>query len=291
MASVLRSLLRPSVRSEKLRDRTFVVGLGAMKGGTTWLSTYLDGIPQFLHSPVKEMNFFNQLRDNPFLGRDESYRALQMEAIVLDKPFKRSRHWDKLRALAQLGRLATIDDYLSYFAERMGRETHFGEISPAYSHLPPETLRDIAGITKDVRFLFMMRDPARRAASHIRHLRRRRQAGVPIDTLVEQVSEGSRVWMRSDYGYTADVLKEAGVLDRTRFLYYETLFRPETIRDLCGWLSLDYRKPDVDKRMNAGRGEDLTEQQLQRLRERMDPLYRDLEARGFRAEAPGWWWG
>lgn len=58
----------------------------------------------------------------------------------------------------------------------------------------------------------------------------------------------------------------------------------------CDWLNLDYRKPDVDKRMNAGRGEDLTEQQLQRLRERLDPLYRDLEARGFRAEAPGWWW-
>lgn len=291
MTSKLRSFLRPSVRPEQLRERTLVVGLGAMKAGTTWLSMYFRSMPEFFHSPVNELNFFNRLRDDPNRVRDESYRALQMEAIILDKPFKLPRHWDKLRALAQQGRMATIDDYLAYFAERMGRETHFGEISPAYSHLPPETLRDIAGITRDVRFLFVMRDPTKRAASHIRHLRRRRQADVPIDTLVEGVNKDSYVWMRSDYGHTTDALKEAGVLDRTRLLYSETLFRPETIRDLCTWLNLDYRRPNVDKRVNAGRGEDLNERQMHRLRERLDPLYRDLETRGFKAEAPGWWWG
>jgi len=290
MTSRLKSFLRPSVRPEQLRERTLAVGLGAMKAGTTWLSLYLRSLPEFLHSPVNELNFFNRLHEDPTRVRDESYRALQMETIILDKPLKLPRHWDKLRALAQQGRMATIDDYLAFFAERMGRQTHFGEISPAYSHLPAETLREIAAITKDVRFLFIMRDPAKRAASHIRHLRRRRQAHVPIDTLVEEVGEGNNVWMRSDYGLTADALKAAGVLDRTRFLYSETLFRPQTIRDLCAWLGLDYRKPDIDHRVNAGRGEELSERQLQRLRERLDPLYRDLEARGFKAEAPGWWW-
>jgi hypothetical protein len=41
-----------------LKHRHLVIGLGAMKTGTTWLSDYLASHPQFFHSPVKEMNSF-----------------------------------------------------------------------------------------------------------------------------------------------------------------------------------------------------------------------------------------
>ncbi|HSF65285.1 MAG TPA: sulfotransferase, partial [Paracoccaceae bacterium] len=201
------------------RTRTLVIGLGAMKSGTSWLSQHLGRHPDFLHSPVKEMNVFNQMADNPFRWRDESYRLFRMEEIVLAERWRRDpKAVDSLRALAQIGRITTPEDYLAYFAERMDRQTHFGEISPAYALLPVETLRLIAGLARDVRFLFLMRDPARRAASHLRHLRRRKRVGVPLDDLLAEVVPGHPVWLRSDYGRTIDLLEAAGVLPQSRLM-------------------------------------------------------------------------
>lgn len=294
---MLRMIRRPKrpvhrpVEPEDLRSRTLVVGLGAMKSGTTWLSGYLAAHSRFLHSPIKEMNTFNQFYDNPFKGQRDRFRLYRMESLLLDKrPGGMFRHEHRLRALAQLGRINSVEDYLAYFAERIGEETHFGEISPSYSHLPPEALRDIAGITSDVRFLFLMRDPAARAASHIRHLRRRVRAHVPVADLVAQVTPDDAVYMRSDYGHTLDTLDRAGLRDRARLLYFETLFRPETMRGLCDWLDLEFREPEADRKRNVGVGEGLTPEQMHDLRDRLDPIYVDLRARGLGTEMAGWWW-
>ena len=43
----------------RLQSCTLLVGLGAMKSGTTWLTRYLDAHPDFLHSPINEMDYFN----------------------------------------------------------------------------------------------------------------------------------------------------------------------------------------------------------------------------------------
>lgn len=287
--STLKNLGRRTAQDP--RDRIMAIGLGSMKSGTTWLSDYLSSHPAFLHSPVKEMNVFNTFAENPFGKRDEFYRLMRMEETILgDKPLTDSKTADRLRALAQIGRIAGPESYLAYFAERLQDETHFGEISPSYSHLPVETLRLVAGMARDVRFLFLMRDPAKRAASHIRHLRRRLRADTEIKTLIAEVAPGNPVWMRSDYGYTLDRLEEAGLLGQSWLMVYETLFKDETARDLCDWLGLAYRKPRPDRVMNAGRGEDVTPAHIQELRERLDPLYRDLARRTLPEGAKRWQW-
>ena len=64
--SQVRQLLKRTFRKEPpppvpLAHRQLVIGLGAMKSGTTWLSDYLGSHPQFFHSPIKEMNVFANL--------------------------------------------------------------------------------------------------------------------------------------------------------------------------------------------------------------------------------------
>lgn len=284
-------LSRRSGRGDDPRLKVMVVGLGAMKSGTSWLSRYLGDLPGFLHSPVKEMNVFNQFAANPFAGRDDAYRMLRMEEIILGPtPLTDARALDRLRGFAQVGRIDDSAAYLGYFAERLRGHTHFGEISPSYSHLPAETLREMAGLTRDVRFLFVMRDPARRAASHIRHLRRRVRADASIDTLLAEISPAHPVWQRSDYGFTLDRLAEAGVMAQSRVLVFESLFEADTMRALCGWLGLAYRAPRPDKPVNAGRGDDLTPAQLAELRDRLDPLYQDLRRRSLPHGSARWHW-
>jgi hypothetical protein len=273
------------------RDCTMVIGLGAMKSGTTWLSDYLGSLPGFLHSPVKEMNVFNLFAANPFCRRDEGYRLLRMEEIILSpRAFRHGRNRDRLRAYAQIGRIHDTERYLEYFAERMRGQTHFGEISPSYSHLPIETLQQISELTRDVRFLFVLRDPARRAASHIRHLRRRIRADASIDTLLTEVEPGHPVWMRSDYGFTIDQLAAAGLAERSRVMTYETLFQDDTMRGLCDWLEVPFIPPRPDKTLNAGRGDDLTADQLVQLRDRLEPIYADLSVRDLPAGSERWQW-
>lgn len=298
-----RSVLMPArwrvgISIEELRQRQLVVGLGSMKSGTTWLSGYLQSHPDFLHSPVKEMNFFNRIFPNPFNFSGSEFRLRRMEELVVSlgrhpARFPRSEYrerFDRLRALAQLGSLRDSEAYLAYFAERIQSQRHFGEITPAYSHLPVEALQQIAGLTRDVRFLFLMRDPTARAASHLRHLRRRVRSGESLDVLIAEVAPGHPVFRRSDYRETLQVLRDASLLDRTYCIIYEQLFRQEQIDDLCAWLGMARFQADFDRRLNPAVGEGLSPAQLAQLRERLEPIYDGLRHECLVCSFPGWCW-
>ena len=293
------------VESLPLARRQLLIGLGAMKSGTTWLSDYLGGHPQFFHSPIKEMNTFSHLfPENPaYPGYNyrpgNSYRIWRMETIVLsygsrptrlDRNDAQAERFDRLRALAQLGRIESVEDYFSYFRERIGNHLHFGEISPSYAQLPPQAYQQMASLTDDVRFVFLMRDPTDRAASHLRHARRRVRKHVELDELVLTVGPASQFYIRSDYRYTLNTLRSLGLEDRCMFLIYEDLFSQDCADALCDWLGLERHKAVLDKRLNPGVGEALAEHHLSALRERLAPIYDGLRHDPAVRSAATWRW-
>ena len=306
LRSTLKALLgRQKAAPVPLSDRQLVIGLGAMKSGTTWLSDYLGSHPDFFHSPIKEMNTFSSFfPDNPcypdYIYRPgESYRLWRMEKIVLsfgsapprlDRTDSERERFDRLRALAQLGRLATTDEYLAYFEERIGEQRHFGEISPSYSHLPAEAYAAMAGLAKDVRFLFLMRDPTERAASHLRHARRRVDKDEDLSSLIDRVTAESAFFIRSDYRYTLQVLRALQLDDRVKFLIYENLFSQDTMDDLCDWLGMERLPATLDKRLNPGVGDALDAAQMNLLRDRLDPIYEELRHDPAVQSAASWRW-
>jgi len=300
-----RALRRQSPPLVPLDKRRLVIGLGAMKSGTTWLSDYLGSHPEFFHSPIKEMNAFASLfPDNPALPgfsykHGEAYRLWRMEKIVLslgknpprlDRAVVQDPRFDRLRALAQLGRIETTDDYLAFFAERIGGQACFGEISPSYASLPSEAYACMAGLSEDVRFLFLMRDPTDRAASHLRHARRRVKKNVELAELLERVNSTSSIFVRSDYRYTLKVLRSLGLADRCRFLIYENLFSQDCVDSLCDWLGIQRHEAVLDKRLNPGVGEALEEHQLSTLRDKLSPIYDELRHDPATEGASSWRW-
>lgn len=288
-----------------LARRQLVIGLGAMKSGTTWLADYLRAHPQFFCSPIKETNAFASIfPDNPLYPNytyepNSTYRLWKMETLILsyglhpsrlDRSETERQRFDRLRALAQLGRIKTPDDYLDFFQERIADQRHFGEISPSYSHLPPVAYACMAGLCDDVRFLFLMRDPTERAASHLRHLRRRQHRDVDLDDLLDGVEPGSAVYLRSDYRYTLQTLRNLGLEERSRFLIYETLFTQDCVDALCQWLGMEPHRANLNKRLNPGVGESLNDRQMALLRERLAPIYEDLRHDPATQGAPSWQW-
>ena len=306
----VRQLLKRTFRKQPpppfpLAHRQLVIGLGAMKSGTTWLSDYLGSHPQFFHSPIKEMNTFanlyptNSVYPSFFYRPGDAYRLWRMEKIVLaygarpprldHADYERER-FDRLRALAQLGRIETIQDYLSFFEERIGDQLHFGEISPSYAHLPAEAYASMAQLTDDVRFLFLMRDPTDRAASHLRHVRRRVEKDLDLDQLLDRVDQDHAIYIRSDYRYTLQALRSLGLAERSRFLIYEDLFTQDCVDDLCDWLGIDRHEAVLDKRLNPGVGDALSDRQMGLLRDHLAPIYDGLRDDPATAGARRWRW-
>lgn len=310
MPSLAMSKLKRLFRKEPppplpLEQRQLVIGLGAMKSGTTWLSDYLGSHPAFFHSPIKEMNSFavlfpeNSFYPDYIYKPGDAYRLWRMERIVLsfgqhpprlDRTDAETERFDRLRALAQLGRIVSTADYLAFFKERIGDQMHFGEISPSYAHLPADAYTCMAELSADVRFLFLMRDPTDRAASHLRHARRRVDKDIELDQLIERVDATSAIFIRSDYRYTLNTLRALGLEDRCRFLIYEDLFSQDCMDSLCDWLGLDRHEAVLDKRLNPGVGESLSERQLSSLRQRLAPIYDDLRRDPATEAAASWRW-
>lgn len=280
---------RPS--ADDLRRRRLVIGLGAMKSGSTWLADYLSTHPEVFISPIKEMNIFNRRHPNPFQDDGPAFRLWRMEEIALDPRFPRSaRLRERLRALAEIGRIGSDQEYLDYFARRMRGEALFGEISPSYAALPPEALRQMARLTDDVRFLFLMRDPAARMVSNLLHLRRRVRADAPVAALLEDIRPGTPLWARADYGRTLDALQAAGVAAQSLLLIYEDLFTEPAIRRLCDGLGIGFHRPDFTHRVNVAQGPPLTPTERAEVRRRLDPIYQDLATRLGPDRPPAWAW-
>lgn len=67
----------------------------------------------------------------------------------------------------------SVDWYLNHFLQGVGRLKI--DISPTYAFLPPEAIARIHSLNPDARLVLVLRDPAERAWSHVRHMWRYRE--------------------------------------------------------------------------------------------------------------------
>jgi hypothetical protein len=148
----------------------------------------------------------------------------------------------------------------------------------------------MAKLTDDVRFLFLMRDPADRAASHLRHARRRVHKDLDVDQLLDRVNQDHSIYIRSDYRYTLQTLRSLGLAEKSMFLIYEDLFSQDSVDKLCQWLGIPGCKAVLDKRLNPGVGDSLGDRQMSILRQRLAPIYDGLRDDPATAGASRWRW-
>jgi hypothetical protein len=126
--------------------------VGAHKAGTTWLYQQLDSHPDFWMPPVKELHYFDQL------GR------IQRASVPRCRDERDLRF---LEGLASLSAKPHVDfeNYARLFESKQSMLS--GDISPNYSTLSKDVIRQVVRYFPNLRVIFLARDPVERVWSHL----------------------------------------------------------------------------------------------------------------------------
>lgn len=250
-----------------MRLPNFIIG-GALKSGTTSLNYYLKQHPEVFMSELKEPRYFAYEADNPD----------HVEGRGLRFPVK------------------TLDEYAALFADAAGQKA-VGEASPHYliSPVAPQRIKDTI---PDVRLIFSLRDPIKRAYSVYWHDVRLGLENRPVDEALTEreyaVIHGLYyAWLRNWY----DRFEPAQI----KVILFDDLQRdaPRVFADLCRFLDIaDAFVPDFTVRnkggalKNQGLGRFYERIKTHPLRQAIDPLVPErvrallLDARNRNFEEP-----
>ncbi|PYI72845.1 MAG: hypothetical protein DMF02_02575 [Verrucomicrobia bacterium] len=206
--------------------------IGAHKGGTTWLYQQLDSHPDFWMPPFKELHYFDQLASvqrasSPRCRDERDLRFLESIKSLSAKPYMDLEHYARL--FEPKGSLLS------------------GDISPNYSTLSNEVIRQVVGYFPTLKVIFLARDPVERVWSHLSMEVRYRQIE-PFD--VTNIDEVNRNLVRRGLllrSYPSAVVarwKRHVQPDRFRIYFFDDLQRnpTELRRSILRFLDADPAK-------------------------------------------------
>lgn len=234
-----------------MTQKTFVLGLGAPKSGTTWLYRYIANQECSDMGLRKEYRVLPQLfRDTPLRSRFNFRRLVRWQGLL---PVVDRGQLLRLRMIAQPGH------YEHYFASLVeGRNTWLtGDISPGYMTLDAEQLLDVAGRLQiagfHVKVVFLMRDPVERCWSEARMRKRNGDAGFDglsdADAL-RTIFHDREVAARTRYDRTIAAIEAAFDPGDVFMGLYEEFFTPTEVDRLSTFLGVPSNHTMLGTRVN-----------------------------------------
>lgn len=214
-------------------EKTFLLGVGAQKAGTTWLHRYITQDRAVAIGAMKEFHVWSDLQSAP---RD------RIQEVEGDHTGEKERLRRRM--------LQAPDFYFDYFADLLSApgKTLSADITPAYAALPAEAYRVIrTGFEKRgiaVRAIFLMRDPVERCWSAVR-MYRRKKLGIPgldisgdLERSLVDYCRTPHAQGRGRYDKTIEALESAFDGKDIHYGLYETLFEPESLARLSAFLDI-----------------------------------------------------
>lgn len=235
--------------------KTFLLGLGAQKAGTTWLHDYLSTLDGVDMGFLKEYHVFDSRHPSEDRGRRAELIAKAQR--LLGKP--EVDFASKPRIWTYVSMLADPQNYFNYFTGLLSQPDVLvtGDITPSYSMLDTQELSMIRealgrrGVA--CKAIFLMRDPVERLWSAARMRRRERpdvQHGSEDKMVLRALKRGGFAG-RTRYEDTLSAMEAVFAPEEYMTGFYETLFQEAEVRRICAFLGLEYRAPEFDKRVNV----------------------------------------
>jgi len=215
--------------------KTFILGVGAQKSGTTWLHHYLKQQP------------------NADLGFTKEYKVWHRRK-KLRKLLTGSSTEKKTWLMHRIPWL-----YFYYFSSLLRRPgiDITGDITPAYAMLNRAQLQEIkCGFERrgiKVKVVFLMRDPVERIISSVAHHNRTGEFGKQSDysDIIVQRAMSRAAILRTDYKATIIELESVFPLTDIYYGIFEELFEPDSIKKLSDFLGVPASPSLAQERLNV----------------------------------------
>lgn len=273
-------------------------GVGAAKSGTSWLYRYLAEHPECHLRSIKELHFFDGRGQGE---RDWHLRQLTRKSDALERQIASSNgeaplgqivHLAEMRLYARVLGEGRTSGYMAFLMDGRDEERVVGDITPSYALLSEATLREMARLHDDVRFVYLMRDPVERLWSHVRMISARRSPGAPgrlTGRILDDVLGGRAkdIADRSDYAGALERLTAAIDPAKLFVATYEDLFAGDVLARLCAFLGIAALPGSIDRKVHPGVSIAMTDEQRRRARAWLRPQY-DYVAANLGALPPSW---
>ncbi len=266
--------------------KTFFLGLGGQKCGSSWMQVYLARQAGSDFGRLGEYQVWEADLGGPFAR----YRVAKPSSATLARAEVKRRLGlaiprDVLRWRMQTNR----DEYFAYFARLLAKRgiTRTGDITPSYAALPVPMLEGIQdgfaarGIA--VKALFSMRDPVARLRSHLRMDQQKgyiESSGDPAADL-HGFYAGPEAAARMRYDMTLDALEQVFAPKNRYICLFEELFTPHGIATFADFCEVPAEPEAGATQVNArsGGNTDLPEDLTAEIAKHYAPVYHAVAAR------------
>ncbi len=198
--------------------------IGAQKAGTTWLHRCLSLHPEIWLHPFKEIHYFDvvHLQAN---FREKRIKNLYNRLTKIVVEGDKKENFSYLKLLSELALVEQYTDswYLSLFRDA-GDHQMIGEITPAYSTLPEEGVKHIKELLGDIKIIFMIRNPVKRAwSAALMSKRQQINKGVSISNKdwIQYFQNRKDHQQRSDYKKTIENYEK--YFNKMLYLFYDDI--------------------------------------------------------------------
>lgn len=183
------------------------LGIGAQRSGSTWLYQNLKAHNGIWLTPIKEVHYFDRLREGPFFCEEYKRRIRvrygKCKASLFSGQWPLPDFWWDLKFFCM-----PRSDRWYYSLFSPGKTLATGDITPAYSTLSTEVVSLIKEMNPDVKMIFLMRDPIDRSWSQAKRDLPERYGRplkeIPSREVIRWFNEPSCA-LRSDYVRTLDI--------------------------------------------------------------------------------------
>ena len=224
-----------------IMQKTFILGVGAQRTGSTWLHSQIAKNPQIHTGLAKEHHVFNVIFTPYFKKYEQDLRTL-----VTSSPKETHGYRKKKRLLSFIN---DPENYFNYFEKRcLNNETieAVADITPAYSMLDHQAYSFIRhGLEKrgfNVKVVFVMRDPVERVWSMM-HQKGRGDTDVQDRQIKFKEFTSVHSSMRTRYDRTIVELEKVFAQDDIFYAFYETFFNQKSFSELEKFLALNLTLP------------------------------------------------
>lgn len=223
-------------------QKTFILGLGAQKAGTTWYFNYLASSGLVAEHLIKEYHIWDALHIPGFEGE----RVTKAES---ESSFR-----NRVRFFLQ----QSPENYFAYFVYMMQAQARSVtcDVTPIYSGLG----RDILKLIRDgfaqrnvaTKAVFLMRDPVERCWSAVRMESRNEQGHTRIDEDAVVDHALSRLaGLRSRYDITVGEIEATFAVSSVYLGIYEEMFEPPNLERLSAFSGVPTRPEHAVRKFNV----------------------------------------